>query len=193
MRKKGVLIFMSVLAVACLCVTVASCDKNESYAEKLDNESKASNAYLSGFDVVNEIPADTIFEEGEDAPFYRIEEEGNVYMQVIKAGDRDSMAHTGDKIFLRFSRFDVLTWLDYGVKSWGSNSSNMASTSAYFYYNDFSKSASTTWGIGVQLPLQYVGINSEINLLIKSQYGPSEEMSSVTPYLWNVRYFKSAL
>ena len=58
---------MSVLAVACLCVTVASCDKNESYAEKLDNESKASNAYLSGFDVVNEIPADTIFEEGEDA------------------------------------------------------------------------------------------------------------------------------
>ena len=65
MRKKGVLIFMSVLAVACLCVTVASCDKNESYAEKLDNESKASNAYLSGFDVVNEIPADTIFEEGE--------------------------------------------------------------------------------------------------------------------------------
>lgn len=197
MKKKRISIFAMTLLMT-LCVGVVSCDDNESYAEKLDRERKASNAYLSGYNVVMGIPDDTVFvtvaDVGEaEAPYYRIEPEGNVYMQVVKAGDRDSMVHTGDKIFFRYSRYSLLDWYEYDYFLEESNSGDMVYSSRHFYYNDFSKSASVTCGIGIQMPLQYIGINSEVNLVIKSQYGIDEEISYVTPYRWNVRYFKSAL
>ena len=191
-------IFILMLSAICFLTVGTSCDDNESYAERLEKERKAVNAYLSGYSVSNEIPADldfiTVEEVGEEyAPYYRIEPEGNVYMQVVKAGDRDSMVHTGDKIFFRYSRYSLLDWYEYDYFLEESNSGDMVYSSRHFYYNDFSKSASVTCGIGIQMPLQYIGINSEVNLVIKSQYGIDEEISYVTPYRWNVRYFKSAL
>lgn len=197
MEKNKITAFAMALLMV-FCIGVVSCDDNESYAEKLDKERKASNAFLSGYNVVMGIPDDTVFvtvaEVGEtEAPFYRIEPEGNVYMQVVKAGDRDSMAHTGDKIYFRYSRTSLLDWYEYGYSMIDSNSDDMVYSSRHFYYNDFSKSASLTCGMGLQLPLQYVGINCEVNLVIKSQYGIDDEISYVTPYRWNVRYFKSAL
>ena len=41
--------------------------------------------------------------------------------------------------------------------------------------------------------MYYLGIDSEVNLVIKSQYGYTEEISNVTPYLYNVRYFRSKI
>ena len=197
MKKNKIQLFAVLLLVA-LGIGAVSCDDNESYAEKLDKERKASNAFLSGYNVEMGIPADTVFvtvaDVGEaNAPFYRIEPEGNVYMQVVRAGDRDSMAHTGDKIYFRYSRYSLLDWYEYGYSIEESNSVDMEYSSRHFYYNDFSKSASVTCGMGLQLPLQYVGINSEVNLVIKSQYGIDTEMTNVAPFRWNVRYFKSAL
>ncbi len=199
MRRVSISILMSLVAMVGLMVGATSCNDSESYAEQLDSERKAVNAYLSYYKVINEIPADTVFVTAEDvgrdnAPFYRIEPEGNVYMQVIKAGDRDSMAHTGDKIFLRYTRYNLVDWYDYGyVIQQESNSMDMSSDSRHFYYNDFTRSASSECGVGIQMPLQYVGINSEVNIVIKSQYGLNSEISNVYPFLWQVRYFKSAL
>lgn len=192
-------IFILMLSAICFLTVGTSCDDNESYAERLEKERKVVNAYLSGYSVSNEIPADldfiTVEEVGEEyAPYYRIEPEGNVYMQVVRAGDRDSIARTGDKIYFRYSRFNISTWYEEGGAVYEeSNSVDMEYAAVHFYYNDFTKTASATCGIGIQLPLSYLGINSEVNLVIKSQYGPDEEMSDVTPYRWNIRYIKSAL
>ena len=79
-------LFRITLALISLVLLTASCDDSKSYAELLSDERKATNAYLATQKVINEIPADTVFEEGENAPFYRIDEEGNVYMQVISSG-----------------------------------------------------------------------------------------------------------
>ncbi len=193
MRKGRTSILATIMLAFGLCAIATSCDDSESYAELLDSERKAVNDFLSAYRVINGIPADTVFETGEDAPYYRIEEEGNVYMQVIKAGDRDSMAKTGDKIYFRYTRYDLSTLYEEGYVYGSSNSSSMEYASIYFYFNDFTKSASTDCGYGLQLPLVYIGINSEVNLVIKSQYGMNDEISDVTPYNWNVRYFKSAL
>ena len=35
--------------------------------------------------------------------------------------------------------------------------------------------------------------NSEVNLVIKSQYGWASEISSVIPYLYHVRYFRNQI
>ena len=55
MKKKRISIFAMTLLMT-LCVGVVSCDDNESYAEKLDKERKASNAYLSGLSSVSFTP-----------------------------------------------------------------------------------------------------------------------------------------
>lgn len=198
MRRVSISVFILFMSLVGVMLGMTSCKDSESYAEQLDSEREAVNAYLSRYVVINEIPADTVFvtvdDVGEDdAPFYRIEPEGNVYMQVVKAGDRDSMAHTGDKIFFRYSRYNLTDWYDYGYAIAEDNSFDMAAISQHFYYNDFNKSASTSCGVGIQMPLQYVGINSEVNIVIKSQYGKDSEISNVAPYRWNVRYFKSVL
>ena len=56
--------------------------------DELREERRACNSYLAGYEIVDEVPADTVFEVGPDAPFYRIDPEGNVYMQVLVAGDK---------------------------------------------------------------------------------------------------------
>ena len=68
-------------------MSFVSCEKNRSYAELLKDERQACNAFLCNFRLA-EVPADSVFEVGSDAPFYKLDAEGNVYMQVLKAGDR---------------------------------------------------------------------------------------------------------
>ncbi len=187
--------FKSVFIATVLSVMIGlcSCDDKKSYAELLDDERIAVNKYLATQRVENAIPSDTIFEVGEDAPYYRLEPEGNVYMQVLKAGSRDNMAEKGDKIYIRFMRSDLLYWANYGASYIEGNGNNMAADPRYFIFEDYSVSASYELGYGLQLPLEYVGIDSEVNIIIKSQYGFSSEISYVNPWIYNVRYFKSVL
>lgn len=81
----------SLLLLPLAILSLAACDDSKSYSELLEDEDKAVNSFLANQKVINEIPADTVFETGEDAPYYRIEPEGNVYMQVINAGDRKTI------------------------------------------------------------------------------------------------------
>lgn len=78
---------ISRLAVAVLfaavAVSVTSCEDSKSYAELLTDEAHDINRYLADHRVVNSIPKDTVFEVGPDAPFYRLDEDGNIYMQVL--------------------------------------------------------------------------------------------------------------
>ena len=43
------------------------------------------------------------------------------------------------------------------------------------------------------MPLNYVGMESEVNIVIRSQYGLSSEISQVMPYVYNMRYFKQGV
>ncbi|MBP5562197.1 MAG: DUF4827 family protein [Muribaculaceae bacterium] len=173
---------------------LASCKDNVSYAELLNDERHATNAYLSNFKVINEIPADTVFEVGEDAPFYRIDEEGNVYMQVLRAGDRKNDApKTSQRIYFRYMRYNLNTWYAYNEWEGDGNEKDMSLGTAYFLYGNFTDTESLAWGYGIQMPLALLGIDCEVNLLIKSQYGLTSEISYVQPFLYHVRYFPSQI
>ena len=125
MTKTVVMALAAALATVC-----ASCGDSESYANRLNTERNSCNSYLTTKRVENNIPADTVFETGEDAP-------------------------------------------------------------CYFIYSDFTLPMSSQWGYGLQLPLEYVGVDSEINLLVKSQFGLTSEISYVQPYVFHIRYFRS--
>lgn len=184
------------MAIAMLGVTAMSCDDGKSYAELLTDETHAVNAFLSNHRVQLGIPEYDEIETGADAPFYRLDEEGNVYMQVLSKGNKDMMIKDDDLVYFRFTRnslflYDVATG-EFPEEGWG-NSEDLTVGSASFRYNNYTLTSSSQWGSGLQLPLSVLGLGCRVNLVIKSQYGLSNEISQVVPfYYYDVRYFPPA-
>ena len=188
MKKFGLLAVL-------MAMLLASCSNTESYSDRLNVERNATNAYLKTQRVVNEVPADSVFEVGKDAPYYRIDPEGNVYMQVLNPGDRvNDRARASQTIYFRFTRFNLEEWYSTKVLGIaGSNENDMSEPSTYFLYKDFTQTLSSQWGYGIQLPLNFLGAECEVNLIIKSQFGWTSEISYVQPYLYHIRYFHSQI
>ncbi len=183
-----------------------SCDDNESYAELLDKETIAVNNFLANQWVINEIPEDSIFISLLDVakpPYYKMEEDGNIYMQVLNPGTLSNMAKNDQLIYFRFSRCNIAEydwysfsqdWVYSGVipEGWG-NANDFDYKNTEFRFGNYTLPSSSQWGAAIQIPLYYLGIDCEVNLVIRSQYGYTNEISNVVPYLYNVRYFKSQI
>lgn len=174
---------------------LTSCNDDQSYADRLNEERNAVNAYLADHRVVMSVPEDTIFEVGPDAPFYRVDVDGNVYMQVLNPGDRvNDRAKTGEPIYFRYARYNLATW--YASGTWVQTSGNentMDAVSCSFNFSDYTLPSSSQWGYGLQFPLLFLGVECEVNLIIKSQYGFTNEISYVQPFFFHVRYFHSQI
>lgn len=182
----------SIAIAAAGCLISSSCNDSKSYAELLTEENQAINAYLLNQRVELTIPEGNKFEVGEDAPFYKLDEEGSVYMKVLNAGNPDMMAQSDELVYFRFTRWSLLNYDPYTgehIAGWG-NSDDLSLGSASFRFGNYTLSTSSSWGSGVQLPLNFIGLESECELIIKSQYGLTQEISNVTPFLYRIRYFK---
>lgn len=192
MRRKNT---YCILMGFCALMLLAACNNDESYADRLNAERNAVNAFLANHKVVMSIPKDSVFEVGENAPFYRIDVDGNVYMQVLDAGDRkNDKAKTSEPIYFRYSRYNLATWYADGTWTvYSGNENSMDATSCSFNYADYTLPSSSQWGYGLQFPLVFLGVECEVNLVIKSQYGFTGEISYVTPFFYHVRYFHSQI
>ncbi|MDE6284024.1 MAG: DUF4827 domain-containing protein [Muribaculaceae bacterium] len=171
-----------------LLLILGSCKDTKSYAELLTDETKAINVFLSDQNVILDIPADSVFVYGEDAPYYRIDEDGNVFMQVIDPGE-DKKVADDTLVFFRFTRYNLSEYAVTGTLGAGAgNSENIGMGSASFRFNNYTLSTSSQWGSGIQLPLNFLGLNSHVRLVIKSQFGLTSEIAQVIPYLYDIRY-----
>ena len=185
---------MLLLSLVAVTIGATSCSNNKSYAEQLADERVAVNLFLAGQRVVNDIPADTIFETGSNAPYYRIDEDGNVYMQVLSNTGLDARPKTDDVVYFRYMRYNVITWcVNNGDAAKVGNMDDMKNPSTDFLYDNYTVETSVQYGQGIQMPLQFVGVGSEVNLIIKSQKGLTDEVADVNPYHWHVRYYKSKM
>lgn len=185
--------FLKLSFAAAIITSLASCSDHKSYAELLNDEHHAVNYFLAQQRVINEIPEDSIFETGQDAPYYRLDKDGNVYMQVISPGTPDNKATDDELIYFRYTRYSLSTYMSTGELVGAGNATDMTSSPTSFRFNNFTLSSSTTYGTAVQMPLHYLGIDCEVNLVVKSQYGYTAEIASVQPFLYNLRYFRSPL
>lgn len=166
----------------------SSCKDSKSYAELLNDETKSINVFLSDQNVILDIPADSVFEYGPDAPYYRIDPEGNVFMQVIEPGD-DEKVKTDAMVFFRFTRYNLSEYAATGNLGTGSgNAEDVTVGSASFRFNNYTLSTSSQWGSGLQMPLNFLGFNCHVRLVVKSQYGLTSEISQVIPFLYDIRY-----
>lgn len=187
-------IFRIIGVTAFMSLVLASCDDSESYSDLLRDEQKVSNWFLAQHRVCNEIPSDSIFETGPDAPYYRMDDDGYVYMQVLKTGD-GTFPSTGDQVYFTFTRYNIETMYSeksLDVEGEGNQDDFLSSVgNTYFIYNNYSVTSSSQFGSGIQLPVGYLGYNSEVNILLKSYYGFSQENTTCIPFLVNTRYFKA--
>ena len=190
MNLKFKFVLLSLVAVVCC---TSSCSDNKSYAEQLADERVAVNLFLAGKKVINEILADSILQTGKDATYYRIDENGNVYLQVISNTGLDQRPKTDELIYFRYMRFNIVDWCVNGEDdiTLVGNMNDMNNPTTYFLYDNYSVDVSSQYGEGIQLPLKFVGMGSEVNVIIRSQVGISDEIADVQPYHWHIRYYRS--
>ncbi len=66
-------------------------------------------------------------------------------------------------------------------------------TRAQALYGNNVLTSTTQYGEGLQVPLEYLGYNCEVNLIVKSPEGFTSDgtQSQCLPYVYNIRYFKA--
>lgn len=181
------------MATLMLSLSFMSCSDSKSYSELLNDEKKNINAFLANQKVINYVPADSVFEYGENAPYYRMDDEGNVYMQVLDPGNGER-PETDEVIYFRYTRYDLSNYAESDTLPAGSgNANDMELSATWFRLNNYSITASSQYGPGIQLPMTYLKYNAKVNIVVKSQYGLTSEISYVNPFLYNIRYFKPAV
>ncbi|MCX4331213.1 MAG: DUF4827 family protein [Muribaculaceae bacterium] len=205
---------------ACLTVALASsCKDKESYADLLRDENHAVNAYLANYPVITSVPADRAFISTQDVladegfrrefaevtdrselqaiaesrtPYYRMDDEGYVYMQVIDPGTGD-YAIEDQQVYFRFTRYNLAFGYKYGTWEASGNEADISSLPTSFRFKNTTLESTLQWGDGIQVPLEYLRLNCHVHLIIKSYLGPVQEVSSVYPYVYNLRYYPSKI
>ena len=183
----------SILLGGMAMLSFTSCEDSQSYADLLMDERRAANDFLSKYEIIDEIPADTLFETGENAPFYKLDPDGNVYMQVLIADSKENRPVTNEPVYFRFMRLDLLYLYKEGKEFWEGNAENMMADPTFFLYDNYTLDSSSYYGYGLQMPMKFLGVKSKVNLLVKSQFGFSDEISDVIPYLYTITYFPSMI
>jgi hypothetical protein len=156
-RKSIILLLLPVFLIAC-----GSNDDEPSYPEY----DQAYVNFLSQYKTYNYVP--DIIETGTNAPFYQLDNDGNIFMQVIS--DVGNMADN-EIIYYDYTTTSIL---DGHVIS--SNEGNIPRTD-YLYY-----SASLTPSI-ITYALQYVGDSSTVKLAIRKV-----QVNFEVPYIMEIRY-----
>lgn len=172
-----------------------ACEDTKSYSDLLNDEEHAVNWYLAQNQVALTIPENGDFKTGntkETAPFYKMDKDGYVYMQVVNKGSETSRPKEGDLVYFRFMRMNLLNYQATGQEVWEGNSEDFNDyISTSLVYGNNVLSSTTQYGEGIQVPLEYLGYNCEVNLIIKSPEGFTTDQSSCIPYVYNIRYFKA--
>lgn len=180
-----------IVAAASALAMLPSCQDGKSYSELLNEEEKAVNWYMANQKIELTIPADSVFLTGEDAPYYKMDDQGYVYMQVIDPGNPDDRPQKGDQVYFRFM-CQNLNYLYQGLDpEWVGNGDNLGAADTSFIFDDMYMVTSMTYGQGLQWPLRYLGYNCEVNLVIRSYYGLQDSQSQCLAYVYKVKYYKA--
>ena len=187
--KHLLLLSLSAAALAPL----ASCKDQKSYSDLLREEEVAVNKFLADNTVETSIPEDSVFIEGEKAPFYRMNRDGTVYMRVITKGDMDNRPQKGQTVYFRFMSMNLKNYESGSTNVWTGNAWNMDSSlnGTNLIYGNSILESTTQYGDGLQVPLEFLGYNSEVELIVKSIEGFTSNVSQCIPYLYRIRYFRA--
>lgn len=193
MSKLARILFIFLTGITLL----SSCNNGKSYADLLKEEDNAVKAFLADKIVINEIPADSVFVTLQDVPdndtlavpYYRLDSDGNVYMQVLDAGDMNNRFEKGNDVNIRFVRYDLKALMN------GENPEPVGNTNPADYitirFGETTLPSTTQYGTGLQYPMYFLGDECKVNLLVRAKLGFTSETATVMPYLYRIQYNKS--
>ena len=190
--KRNSLSFLTLsflIIASALAISLSSCNDSKTYAELLTDETHYVNNFLADQKVINSIPDDTVFVTGEDAPYYRIDPDGNLYMQVVEPGTPGNMAKKNELLYVRFTRYNLAFYRN-GKLPEGEGNDNVLGGNYAIRVGNYELNSTYSFGMGIQAPLDLVPVDAVINLVVKSQFGRPSEMSYVYPFLYSIRYFR---
>ncbi len=172
-------------------LATSSCSDKKSFSELLTDENQSVNMFLVDQRVCDEIPTDTnfVFESGPNAPYYKLDEDGNMYMQVVNPGTKGNYADKDEIIYFRYTRYNLSNF-NGTLPAGEGNETDMGLANCWFRFQNFQLQSSYQWGSGIQTPLNFLPIDCEVNIVIKSQYGIYAETAYVTPFLYRLRYYR---
>lgn len=188
MKFKTAVIAIFVAALVALSV---SCSDDKSYAQLLNEENQAVNNFLADQQVVLGIPEDTVFVTGPQAPYYRLDDDGVLYMQVLNAGTPGNRVKDDEQIYFRYTRYAMSAYRNGKLGTPEGNTLTLVA--CWFRYNNFRIQGSSQWGQGIQYPLALLPVDCEVNLIIKSRMGFTDEQSDVQAYLYHLTYQRPAI
>ncbi len=177
------------VVAACVLLTSTACNDDKSYANFLNLENQHVNNFLADHRVVLDIPSDTVFETGENAPYYRLDEDGQLYMQVLDAGTKGNRVKNDEQIYFRYTRYALENYDNGYLPQGGGN--NLALIPCWFRYGNFQIKGSYQWGTGIQKPLEFLPVDCRVNLVVKSQAGFVDEQTNVVPFLYVLTYSRN--
>lgn len=194
MKIKSIIHSLMALTIASpMILGLGSCSKSESYSNLLKKEEKATNWFLAQHKVEVNIPKDSVFIYGEDAPFYKMDEDGYLYMQVISPGNPEKKAKQNQQIYFRYLRTNIREMYEGLDPEPVGNANTVIIESQYasanFRFGNNTISSSITYGDAVQEPLKYLGTDCIVNLVVNSTRGFNAEQGQCIPWLMNIRYF----
>lgn len=177
---------LSLFLLATAAVVPTACDDSKSYADLLHEQDKYVNNFLADQRVELAIPEDTVFITGPDAPYYRLDDDGTMYMQVLDAGTPGNRVTDNEQIYFRYTRYALASYDNGKLPTGGGN--NVTLSPCWFRYKNYSIQSSYNWGVGVQTPLDYLPVDCKVNIVLKAQMGFIQEQSDVQPYLFYLTY-----
>ncbi len=180
----------SALILAAASLTFA-CSDSESYADLLNKENQSVNNFLADNKVELAIPADTVFQTGPDAPYYRLDDDGQLYMQVLDAGTKGNKVKNDEQIYFRYTRYALEGYTNGKLPAGSGN--NLSLVPCWFRYGNFQIKGSYQWGQGIQVPLNYLPVDCHVRIIIKSQKGFVDEQTNVLPFLYDITYDRPAI
>lgn len=162
--------------------------QNPITSEDLRNrENRTIKKFISQFRVIDAVPDVKDIQTGSDAPYYKLDADGKIYMQVLQKGN-GSVPEYGDKIYFRFDRYNLIYFLENGhLGDASGNISDISLSATSFILND----EDSQWGSAIQMPMLLgLPLGSEVNLVVASDLGFTNEIANITPFLYKVRYIQ---
>jgi hypothetical protein len=168
-------------ALLCLAMSLLffACSDGKTYIEMLEDEQNAIARYIAdnGFEILNTFPQDAVFQPNQ---FYRTED--GLYINIVKKGIPVTYTN-GEIIYMRYPTLHFF----HGTYSEDilQTKDEEAYITAYIYgiptvYQD-SGSPDNIICDGTVYPLQYVGYEGRVKLIVPSKLGNSACKSSVWP------------
>ena len=176
--KKIIAIATTLIA---LLILVSSCQDRKTYADYLNDESRAIDLFISkhNLNILETFPEDGQFGEKD---FYKDPATG-VYFHIIEVGDTTQNLQWKEEVYIRFSGLEYFMTEDTTKYS---NFTSVLPEEIVFIGPVNSNNKSSYSNPGWVVPLSYVGHNGKVKMIIPFDMGSSYDRSQYQPSYYDL-------